>query len=113
MPPIAVGERLLVAGVPTPLQSTAHQPAARRPAARRSPIATCYTDALVGAWRSPVAHRYGVPVVGGSNPLAPTLSPRQARVTRGRFVVLSDFHDDGSIVVVGPWSGARRAGLRR
>ncbi len=26
----------------------------------------------IGAWRSPVAHRYGVPVVGGSNPLAPT-----------------------------------------
>src|SRR5918993_3914722 len=86
MPPIAVGDRLLVAGVPTPLQSTAHQPAARR-----SPIATCYTDALVGAWRSPVAHRYGVPVVGGSNPLAPTLSPRQARATRGQLVVLSVF----------------------
>src|SRR3712207_5060859 len=52
----------------------------------RQPVATCYTEALVGAWRSPVAHRYGVPVVGGSNPLAPTLSPRQARATRGRFV---------------------------
>ena len=25
-----------------------------------------------GVWRSPVAHRYGVPVVGGSNPLTPT-----------------------------------------
>src|SRR5215204_3101489 len=81
----------------------------KRPIADR----TCYTDPLVGAWRSPVAHRYGVPVVGGSNPLAPTLSPRQARATRGRFVVLSDFHDGGSIAVVGPWSGARRAGLRR
>ena len=31
----------------------------------------CYTRGN-GAWRSPVAHRYGVPVVGGSNPLAPT-----------------------------------------
>src|ERR671921_1286973 len=89
------------------------QPSKRPIAKSRYLIATCYTDALVGAWRSPVAHRYGVPVVGGSNPLAPTLSPRQARATRGRFVVLSDFHDDGSIAVVGLWSGARRAGLRR
>src|SRR5215203_3265925 len=63
----------------------------------------CYTDALVGAWRSPVAHRYGVPVVGGSNPLAPTLSPRQARATRGRCVVISGFHGGGWAVVRYPW----------
>ncbi len=37
----------------------------------RHPI--LYTGVVTsGAWRSPVAHRYGVPVVGGSNPLAPT-----------------------------------------
>jgi hypothetical protein len=35
-------------------------------------------------------------VVGGSNPLAPTLSPRQARATRGRFIVLSDIYGDAS-----------------
>src|SRR5687767_109131 len=28
--------------------------------------AACYNIRSVGAWRSPVAHRYGVPVVGGS-----------------------------------------------
>src|SRR5215204_1285577 len=87
----AVGYRLLAAGCPffraTPVYS---------PPKGRSPIATCYTDPLVGAWRSPVAHRYGVPVVGGSNPLAPTLSPRQARATRGRFIVLCDIHGDAS-----------------
>ena len=27
----------------------------------------------IGAWRSLVAHRNGVAVVGGSNPLAPTI----------------------------------------
>ena len=36
----------------------------------------------LGAWRSPVAHRYGVPEVGGSNPLAPTVL--RSRVCKGR-----------------------------
>ena len=47
-----------------------------RPVRARAPLPRIAGAAMVysaiGAWRSPVAHRYGVPVVGGSNPLAPT-----------------------------------------
>ena len=38
----------------------------------RQVLYTLYGKADDGAWRSPVAHRSGGPVVGGSNPLAPT-----------------------------------------
>ena len=34
----------------------------------------------IGAWRSLVAHRNGVAVVGGSNPLAPTILSASAFV---------------------------------
>ena len=36
-----------------------------------------------GVWRSPVAHRYGVPVVGGSNPLAPTRPRNEVNMPGG------------------------------